>query len=299
MTAQCSLHPDSPAELSCARCGRFCCTYCVFERQTSICRTCAPAIDPYQVRGRRLDPLHGAMTALKLVREEWPSLLIIAVLFATPLAVFDFLLERRGGDETRLMIRSIQLSAIYDTLFGIIGTLSMVALFIARLEGRRLSLGQALREASLRWMRGVRTSIRVSFTLFFFTLLLIVPGIWKLIMFAWTTVAIMRVSGDPVQASEALVRGRLGQTVLYGLVATLPVAFLNGMFGIALEMVAESFELPLVGPRIITGILDWALAESFALAMLSAGFVMAHRDAELPLESMTWNVAQPPLANEK
>jgi hypothetical protein len=296
VTALCSLHPEVAAEGTCARCGRFCCSTCIRTRDPSLCATCTASVtDPFALRNRSLDVVHGARVALQLVRAEWLALLVIALAFAIPGAVIEHAIDPGDDEDVRGAMRSIQFSNTYQGLIAIIASQVMVLLFIARLEGRPLSLGSAFRESFSRWGRGVFTNLRAGLWIVFLLLLFVLPGIWKMTMLMWTSVAAMRVRGDPLECSQELVRGRFAPMLGYGLAAIGPSFAVSAAFGYGLDAVLTVFGGPRLAASLVSAVLDAFLFDGVSNAMMVAGFAMAHVEARRQLEPMDWRFGAPPL----
>ncbi|MFT3712006.1 MAG: B-box zinc finger protein [Archangium sp.] len=301
MTAQCSLHPESEAISACTRCGRFCCHTCLVERDPPLCWSCASSVkDPFEIRARYLDALQGMFTAIKLVRSELVTILLITLVFSIPASLLHLALENAQSESASGARQTVQLDNAYDGFIGIIGTQAIVLLFFARLEGRRLTFGQAMREGGSRWGRGVGTNIRSGLWTLLFFLFLIIPGIWKSVMFAWTSIAAMRVREDPLPWSEQLVRGRFWTTFGYLLVSSVPVIIATA-FNLALNALLDSLEAPYGVGAAGLFVQDFVLRfadDALTAAMMVCGFVMVHRDANVTLPPMEWNTGTPPLADQ-
>ncbi|MFO0595623.1 MAG: hypothetical protein U0228_09970 [Myxococcaceae bacterium] len=294
MTAICSTHPGVPALGACARCGRFVCDVCTVELQPRLCTTCANTLgDAWGLRGRSFDLLHAFRTGLGLVLAEAPALIVLALLFAGPAAALQLLVP--PGDDLKTLSASIRLTNLYDTLVGIIGAQAMLALIIARAEGRKLGLFGALRESVSNWGRAVGTRIRAGLWIFFFALLLLIPALWKGTMLLFTAVAALRTQrDDALRTSESLVEGRFWPVFVFALALfgafDLPVLVGTTVLGAVLG------EVEAVPRFVLEYVPDFVarLGEALNLGVLYAGFVMLHHDANLDLPPMNW-VTDPPL----
>lgn len=202
--AQCALHPESPAVGTCARCGRFGCAQCLLS--DGFCAECARlAGDPYGL-SRAFSHLEAVRIAARLVVAELPRVLFIVLVFSVPAAILQAATPDQG--DLGSLSRSVRTSALYDWLAGTLGAQTMLALFIARGEGRVLTLGQAFNEAAMNWNRAIGAAFRSGLWTTLFTLLLLIPGVWQAVLLMFSRVAALRTKGDALEASRAVVRGR-------------------------------------------------------------------------------------------
>lgn len=288
--AACARHPDVLALGACSRCGSFSCADCAPERDPLLCSTCAPVVtDPLGIRSRSFDVLSPIGAGLKLAAQEVPLILLISFAFAIPGGALQLLVR---GEDLRSFAQATRLSAFYDAFFGIVGYQALLARFIARAEGRELSVGAAFSESLGIWGRVFGARFRAGLWILLLTVLLIVPGIWKAVMLTFVPIAAMRARGDPLEVSEALVRGRwwpvLGFIIVSGLVLYVPAGVVAGIS----TGIYEYFEVP----RLVNEVFDdWVsrLAEAVSFAMNLAAFYALHRTAGVELEPMRWRTDPP------
>lgn len=291
--AQCPTHPEAEAVGTCARCGRFACQACVAEDAPLVCADCAPAVtDPLGLKRRAFDPLSPIGHGLALAVRELPRLALISLIFAVPAGALQ---AQITGDDLGAIGQSWRVTSLYDTLVGVIGSMAMLALLIARAEGRQLALSAAFRESLWVWARVIGAWFRSGLQVLGFTLLLVVPGIWKGVLLLFVTVAALRTRDDALEVSERLVRGRwwpvFGFVVLAAVLLYLPAVALQVVASLALEALGA--------PRLVDEILsDWinrvALDGANAGIMLAA-FYALHHTAGTALPPMRW-VTNPALA---
>ncbi len=295
---RCALHFDAPSLATCTRCGRFCCQSCLVEREPSLCSACAPTvIDPYGMRAGGLDFVPAFLIASKLVIAELPRLLAIVLLFSLPAAAVQIALVGEG-DELKTVGTSIRVSSVYELFVGLVGAQAMLALLIARGEGRRLSLGSALNEGLQNWARAVGARFRSGLTVLGFTLLLILPGFWKATLLMFSTIAVLRSQErDALEASENLVKGRFGLCFAFGLAAVFVCYGPMFVLGAAVGLALEALSLPRFPLELATDLIDRFGTDVAMTSVLYVGYVMLHRTSGHELAPMRWR-RQPPLVEK-
>lgn len=293
---KCALHFDAPSLATCARCGRFCCQSCLVEREPPLCGACAPwVVDPYGLRARSFELVPAFTIALKLIFAELPKLLALVVLFALPAAALQVALVGKGED-WRTLSTSLRLSAFYEFFAGLVGAQAALALLIARSEGRVLSLGGALTMGVQNWRRAAGARIRSGLWIFGFSLLLVLPGIWKITTLMFTTIAVMRSQDrDPLEASESLVRGRFGLCFGFGLAG---IAVCYGPMFVAMLLLGalEELGLPRFPSEFLTDVVNRFGQDVAMTSLLFVGYVMLHRTAGVELAPMRWLRTPSPVA---
>jgi hypothetical protein len=289
------LHFDAPSAAACSRCGRFSCQSCLVEREPAICSTCGPGVvDPYGMK-RAFEFVPTFFIAFKLVLAELPKLLPIVIMFSIPAALIQTALTS-NGDDLRSVSSSVRLSTFYEGFVGIIGAQAMLALLIARGEGRSLSLGAALNEGMQNWTRAIGVRIRSGLTILGFTLLLIIPGFWKATMLMFTSIAVLRSQeGDALETSESLVRGRFGLCFAFALVVLGLVFVPMVIIETVLALVAEELKAPRFPVELMSDVFDRFLGDVVMTALFYVAYVSLHRTAGLELAPMRWR-STPPLA---
>ena len=294
--ATCALHFDAPAAATCSRCGRFSCVSCLVSTEPALCTACAPAVmDPFDVQRRPFELGHALVASLRITWAELPKLFVLAFVFAIPAAALQVALVPEG-DDFKAVAASIRVSNFYDLIVGELGAQAMVALFIARAEGRVLSLGASLRESAACWTRAVGAQFRSSLWVVFGLVLLIIPGLWKLTTLMFVSVAVLRVPGrDALKVSEALVEGRFARCFGFG--AVLVGVFLLPQFigSVVMGIVTEGLETPRFLAEFVDDLLGRLLLNGALTSALYVGFLMLHRSAGLELPAMQWR-EQPPLS---
>lgn len=286
MNARCSLHFDLDAVGTCTRCGRFACASCMPE--AGLCTSCAPLVsDPYSLV-RPLEHFAAVRIAMQLVLAELPKLALLSLMFAAPAALLQTAAVP-AGDDLNAIARSSRVANMFEFFIGLIGSQAMLALLIARAEGRVLSLGGALREGALNWRRAVGARFRSGLWILLFTLLLVVPGIWQAVMLMFANVAALRTQNvDALEASRRLVKGRFWSA--FGLAAINLMALVGA---IVLVGVAAIFTEEVALPRLATEFFDDFVVRFTTDALMGSlffvGFVMLHSSAGIPLEPMRWS----------
>lgn len=289
MTATCALHFDATAAGTCERCGRFACETCLGDG--AFCTECAPqAMDPYGMN-RRLDHFEAVRIALRLVAAELPKLALITLLFSLPVAFAQSLVPE--GDDFKTLALSYRISNLFEVFMGAIGTQAMLAILIARAEGRSLRVGAALMEGVGNWRRFIGARIRSGLWIVFFTLLLVLPGIWQAVLLLFTGTAALRVTDvDALEASRRVVTGRFWSAFV---VAVLSLASVVAVVVVTtiIALVLDETSVPRFVPELLTELATRFATDAVGGAILLVSFVMLHVDAGVPLEPMRWREPPP------
>ena len=194
-----------------------------------------------------------------------------------------------AGDDLETVAASIRVSSIYELLVGLIGAQSMLALLIARSEGRRLSLGSALNEGAQNWARAVGARFRSGLNILGFALLLILPGFWKATLLMFSSIAVLRSQErDALEASEKLVKGRLGLCFGFALAAVVVCYGPMIVIGAAVGLACEALSFPRFPLELATDLVDRLGTDVAMTSVLYSGYVMLHRTARLELAPMRW-----------
>lgn len=253
-------------------------------------------VDPYAMKGRAFEFVPALIIAFKLVLAELPKLLPIVILFSLPAAVIQTAFTT-DGDDLRSISASVRISSFYEGLIGIIGAQAMLALLIARGEGRDLSLGAALNEGMQNWARAIGVRIRSGLTILGWTFLLIIPGFWKATLLMFTSIAVLRSQEqDALEASESIVRGRLGVCLAFGFVVLCGVFLPMVMIETVIALIAEQLNAPRFPIEFLNDVIDRLLGDALMTSMFYVAYVMLHRSAGLELTPMRWRNT-PPLAS--
>lgn len=294
--AQCALHPEAPAVLTCTRCGRFACASCRSSAASQLCVACAAAhADPLGLAGKPYELGTVLVSGTRLFFKALPRLALIAAVFTVPAALLQVALVS-SGDDFKSVASSVRVSNFYDATLGLVGAVASLALLIAQAEGRTLSVGAALSEGLGAWSRAFVTRLRVGVWILLFLLLLVLPGVWKGVTLMFASTAVVRLRHvDPLARSQALVAGRFWTCLLLALITAVgvfvPVAMLAGGVGLVLGM----FEAPRLVEEFLTDWLGRVATDGLLSAWLYVAFVLLHRAAQLTLEPMAWR-EEPPLA---
>ncbi len=290
----CPLHPTEPSVATCSRCGRFLCARCVRYPTPPLCEDCFPKFtDPLGI----LSAPFGVGTALRngtrmLVPVLGPVMLL-TLIFAIPGGLMSLATASSGEPTMRETLKELRVNNLFDSLVGIVCNVACLVLFIGVAEGRKLTILQALAEASARYGRVFGSRLRGGLWIGLFFLALVVPGIWKAVMLAFSTDAAVRISkDDPLEQSSFLVRERwwpvFGGLAVVWSVAYLPTLFVISAGGAALELAG------FVQPGWLQGVLaifeDFLIlfSEQFASACSLAMFYALARLTGLTLEPMRW-----------
>jgi hypothetical protein len=171
-----------------------------------------------------------------VLRDRWLAILGLAILVAIPseiiLAQFP-----SGGETLKDVVRDSLLYSLIQILVGSVGTVAIIRLTAARINGRRMSLGQALQHGLSCWLPAIGTGILQAFIEGCFYLLLILPGVMWAVYYAFSicVVSLREESGMPaLRYSQGLVQGRWWHTALTLLgVTLLSIVAVQGLGSIA------------------------------------------------------------------
>ncbi len=258
---------------------------------------CAGVGRPLRLNSSSFEFVPAFIIGFKLVPAELPKLLVLTAIFAVPAALMQMVLVKEG-DDLGAISSSIRVNSMYEFAVGIIGAQAMLALLIARGEGRTLSIGGALNEGMQNWSRAVGVRFRSGLTLFGFALLLLVPAFWKATLIMFSSIAVLRSRDrDALAASEAVVRGRFWLCLGFGssavAVAFGPMIILESIIAV----VFEELSVPRFPHELLTDFIDRFLAGVVMTSVLYAGYVMLHRTAGVELAPMWWSSSRaPPLS---
>jgi hypothetical protein len=103
---------------------------------------------------------------------------------------------------------------------------------------------------------------------------------------------------DALEASEAVVRGRFGIALLFGIAAIgvcyVPMVVVQTV----LSLIADELHAPRFPIELMTDVFDRFASDALMTALLYVAYVMFHRDAGVELAPMRWS-RTPPLAETK
>ncbi|MBL8923834.1 MAG: hypothetical protein JNJ54_33570 [Myxococcaceae bacterium] len=235
--------------------------------------------DPFGLKAGSFSVRGSLLTGVTLAARDAGPILGVCLAFAIPAGALQVLVP---GDDLRSMGQSARLSNLFEVLVGIIGSQALVARLIARAEGRRLSLGQAFSVSLRTWSRCFGARFRAGLAILAFTLLLIVPGVWKYVQLVFVTTAVLRSTGDPLALSQHLVSGRwwpvFGLSLLIGVACFTPAFVGVALFAVALELVHSP---PVIGE--ILGEWVFGVAQVIGSSVTLVAFYGLHRDTGTPL----------------
>lgn len=294
MTATCALHPNVISEGTCARCGRFCCLTCVEATEPLLCAACLPLVrDPLGLSRSPFSPFSAIGPGMRLALGATGAILGICVVFSVPAAFLQALYGQ--GDDLKTVAHSgvVLLSNLYDAIVGAIGSQAVLALLIARAEGRSLSISGAFSEGLGNWARCLGATIRTSLTVLGFALLLVVPGIWKAVLLAFVSTAALRSQEvDALERSGALVRGRWGQVFL------LLLASGAALYGPALVAVSgmaaagDALGIPLLVQELVSDLIERLVRDGLMGGVMLVAYLQLHATVGVPLKPMRWRARQ-------
>ncbi len=293
-TQLCPLHPEQPAVATCQRCGRFLCDGCRVSTEPPLCAVCVPIVkDPIGV----LSAPFGVGTALKngaqMFLPVMGSVAALTFVFSIPSALLSYFVSLKNDDSLRSTLNEVRLSSFFDSLIGIVCTVACLAMFIGIAEGKQLTVGQALAEATSRYGRVFGTRFRGGLWVGLLTLALILPGIWKAVMLGFSVEAAVRLRReDALEYSSSLVRGRwwevFGTILAVWIIVYLPSTALSFGFEFAGGLVELGADSPArIGLFVIE---DWMtrFSDQFVGACSLAMFYALVARNGLTLEPMRW-----------
>ncbi len=286
--ATCPEHPEAPALGTCARCGRFVCGAC---RAGAYCRACAEtANDPLGVVATPFSLGASVRNGFRLFGAVLPELLVLAAIFAVVSTLFSMAVSAipHAGAESPFT----RLTSVFDWLVGLVGEISALALLIGAAEGRRMGVAESLRYGTGLWGRVFVVRFYVGLWVALFTLLLLVPGIWKSTTLAFAVVAAVRAghSEEPLAMSTELVAGRwwqvFGSVLVFVLVAYAPPTAVAA----TIAGVVAALELPDAAVWGSDLLVNFAtqVSEQLYNACLLAAFYGLSRSTGRELPGMNW-----------
>ncbi len=242
--------------------------------------------DPYRL-ARPFNLFEAIPTALRIVWAELPRAMLLTLIFSFPAAVIQLVVGQ--GDDLRTVGNSVRASGFYELFIGTIGAQAVLALFIARGEGRVITLGQAMSEAMNNWGRAAGAIFRANLWILLFTLLLVIPGVWQAVMLLYARVAALRVrNGDALEASRQLVRGRFWPSFWVGAIS-FGMALGGIVFSIAAVTMMEALNAPPLATEFVSDVLTRLGGDVLSPALVYVAFVTLNVSAGTPVEPMRWN----------
>lgn len=175
----------------------------------------------------------------KILQESWKRftenfqlILIITLIVYIPInIILSFVPIGESAESFKLYFRIIQ---ILEGLVGIIATMAIAYAIKNKIDGKSISVSDALKKSLSRWGAAIGTNIILVIFLLGLTLLLIVPGIifyvyWIFVIFV---VILSDKSGkDALDHSKQIVKGRwwtvAGYSIVFGI-----LGFIVGIIGV-------------------------------------------------------------------
>ncbi len=163
---------------------------------------------------------------------------------------------------------------VYEVTVGLVLNTAVVAAMLTASEGGAMTPGQALGEGFRWWGRMLKYRILSGLWILLFTLLLIVPGIFKALSLAFVTVLAWKHRNnpmvDPLDESTRLTQGRRGE-----LFAAMAVAFVAFVMVFAIPTVAMSVAAEAIPLLEIPSVVVASVSVNFAERLLDAAVVAA------------------------
>ncbi len=262
---------------------------CVFEPEPLLCVDCGPRVtDPLALRGTPFSA--GALIGrgLQLFGREAPRVLGLLAVFSV-LNGWVLLAVAWAGAEGSWAFQATLASRVYEFVVGVVQLQAVTALYLAHVDGRRLSVAAALREAVAVWPGTVSASIREALSVFLWLLVFVVPGIRRSVVLQFSRLAALRERDqDPLEVSERVASAALGPSFGVWLLATgFQAAAWVAPEVVGSIMVRLGVDEPLVTWPVI-GFVGQVLYGGLQLAFLVVGFVLLHHEAKVPLRPTTW-----------
>lgn len=240
---------------------------------------------------------HGS----RMLKANLGAVMVLTLVFSLPNTLVAFALSFDGPETTNRALTEVRINNGLDLFIGIVCSIACLILFIGTAEGRRLTIGQVLVEATSRYGRVFAVYVRAVLWIVLLGLAFILPGIWKAVLIAFAAAAAVRIRrGDPLEYSTSLVEGRWW-LVFGSLVAVFAIGYLPAIVLTAVPEGAITFSgLELTPwPRVGLSFLGyWVMrfAEQFVGACCLAMFYALVRSKGLVLEPMRWRDVPPPTA---
>ncbi len=171
-----------------------------------MCSACDElAGDPFQLKRTEFSVGGALLDGAKLAWHEAGAILIIAFVFAIPGVIIEVLIPDEPG---QTLGTSWRVSILYESLVAFIGSQAVLARLIARAEGRVLPVGRAFSLSLQTWSRCLAANLRAGLSVLGYSLLLIVPGVWRSVQLTFIDVAVLRSTKDPLLVSKQFVENR-------------------------------------------------------------------------------------------
>lgn len=254
----CPKHPGRAAVASCSRCGTFLCEACAASVEPALCDACkARRAEEGRVITGPFDFASAFQGAVKLFAGCVGKIAVVCAVLSVPAGLIEHFVPEWAPT---------LVSRVWDVTGGLVGTIACVALMAAFAEGRAMTVGESFREGFRAWGRVFAARFAAGIRVLLWSLLLVVPGIWKAVRFSFVTAAAYLEPGnDAPGTSEAMVENRW-----WVLFAMYLVGFLAAMIPtFVLAALAGAVGGWLPGAGVAVAILtDWIAR--FALTFLEA-----------------------------
>jgi len=247
-----------PADTTCPRCGSFAALHRWGSR--SLCAECIERVR-HPVESTPLTAGHLIVGVLQLLGPIAPKALVAVLLVELPLVALTLV-----GDPTGLIANLYGLAAL-------VGTGAVIHLALCAAEGEQGTVRQALRSALRRWIGMLGAAIVSGLIVFFFTLLLVVPGILRALSYALVMPLIVsgEASGvDALEMSRRRMAGHRAQALLAYCVVWIAPVLLFGTYWLVDRMLTDRYGL-------------WTDEVPLPLRILDAVYTLLYPIAELPV----------------
>lgn len=234
----CARHPDRAAQAPCSRCGTFGCDDCLTLKNPPLCADCADRRDDVLgVRGDVFTFGSALRNAFTLWREAIGPMLLVGLPFALADGAATYFLE--GTPVERLATVAIN-------IVSLIATGARYRLLHAAATGGEKTVRSAFRTGTDRFGAMFGANWRAGWIIFFFTLLLIVPGVLRALSYALVAaLVVIQPDEDPLRRSRELTHGHRG--ALLGLFAIGVALWIGPVFVLAFAGFFVTEAVPAMG----------------------------------------------------
>lgn len=212
--------------------------------------------------------------AWKIFKENFQLILIITLIVYIPINIaLAFVLI---DDTWQSVFNFYRISQILELLIGVISTMAIAYAIKKKIEGKSITIKEALKKSISRWGPAVSTNIILGLFLFGLTLLLIIPGIIFYVywFFAIFVVILKNKSGKKaLDYSKQVVKGRWWTVAGYILIFSF-FAFLSIIINEILYWILP--EGYLFNENLIFSILSYTIIDiiqSFFIVVLTIFFI--------------------------
>lgn len=218
---------------TCARCGSFLCHPCRARIDPDQCEPCSALTgDPLRVRSTPFSIGASLSGGWRMFWGALPVITVMSLTFGLPAAVLGAVVPDDQGVLTFL-------GMIFNALIGLIGIIGVLWAMSGVAEGRRVSVKEAFSRGLSEWAQVFINRIRAGLTIAVYTLLLVVPGVFKALgLLLVTPIAVVHRPSDPLEVSSQLTQSVKGELFLLCLlvggilfVALIPFVIVSGLLG--------------------------------------------------------------------